>query len=347
MYLKLQKGTKDSQMLKINEMVLKLFEYLSTAKTLEKSELKKALGTDKEWLIRYYRGLEKKLSEFMEEPLAERRKIYSVLQKDMQFVQYRDDETFRFGEEALTEGQLKKVQAVMEHLYEQLFYNAKIQVDGTVFSYMDFKSSLFDNNSNTVCPACLGYWDDLSVTGEVDHYLPKAKYPALIFQPENLTVICSECNGTVMKGTLNPLRNTDLTEIFLPYFREAEKETEIFIAGDGGERRMEMKPKSSITSMSKVQKRIENLDKLFHLHERWSKRMNNYIKREMTYLKSVERSEVEKQLKEEADKKMTQAKVHKELLLDAVCMEFLNGRGKEAFIEEWRRRQEEERKMNT
>lgn len=343
MYLKLQRGTMEGQMLEINKLILRIFEYLSTAGRLNRKSFEKALGTDGKWLMRYYKGLSSKLTGLMKEPLAERQKIYQALKKDMQFESYININSFCFLEKNLSEEQLNKVKDLIVHLYEQLFYKGKTQALGVSFSYHDFKEGLFVNNTELVCPACLGYRDNLKETGEVDHYLPKAKYPALTFHPINLAVICDECNGTSIKGECDPLENADLTEVYLPYLRAAEDETQLAVVGVGGMRKMVMLPRYP---SHKVEKRIENLDKLFHLSKRWTKRMENCFEKEMIYLKVLDSEiEVEQELISVARKQKLQAATRKDILVDAACMEFLCGRGKDAVIDEWKRRKEEKRKM--
>jgi hypothetical protein len=66
-----------------------------------------------------------------------------------------------------------------------------------VFNREKFIEEFHDaNNDLRVCPLCDGY----PTNEQVDHFYPKADYPALSCHPLNLIPICGECNGTTNKG---------------------------------------------------------------------------------------------------------------------------------------------------
>jgi len=61
---------------------------------------------------------------------------------------------------------------------------------------------------------------DGDVYSEIEHYLPKSRYPHLACHPFNLLPICSSCNR--LKGSVDPLQGRtgnrhDLEDILLPY----------------------------------------------------------------------------------------------------------------------------------
>ena len=66
--------------------------------------------------------------------------------------------------------------------------------------------------SATNCPSC----GDVGVTRTLDHYLPKANYPALSVCPYNLMPACRDCNTD--KG--NPVPKSAFEQLINPYFDE-------------------------------------------------------------------------------------------------------------------------------
>lgn len=345
MYLKLQQGTMGKEMEEINKLIRKLFHYITSAEKPDRETLNTALGKDGSWLMRHYGGLESRLLALMEEDLDEKRKIEDILNHDMEFEHRINDSSFCFQEKLLSQKQTEKIRNLLLFLYDSLFYKGKTQAFGKRFSYGDFKKGLFRYNRATVCPACLEYQNDLEARGEVDHYLPKAKYPALIFHPCNLAAICTECNDIRVKKDEDVLEKRNLTEVYFPYLRAAESETTFVIKGKGGKFHVRLEPKASLPTQQ-VEKRIAGLEQLFHLEERWSKRADHFIEREMDYLETIEdRAEVEQYLKGEARKQRIQSDRNKEVLIEAACLAFLCERGREALIDDWNRRKEERRSL--
>lgn len=89
----------------------------------------------------------------------------------------------------------------------------------TSFSRQNFLEAFAAENQELhVCAAC-----DESSAAEIDHYLPKSRYPHLACHPFNLIPICPLCNNK--KSSADPLRGPAgaqrrLGDILLPY-REA------------------------------------------------------------------------------------------------------------------------------
>lgn len=346
MYLKLQKGSMEPQMREMCELVLRIFKYLSTAKKLNCNSFRKALKPDGEWLMAYYQDIFPMLKELIQETQAERQKIYQALQSDMQFEKAMNNNSFAMAEKNLLANQRQKVKALILYLYENLFYNGKAQVKGVPLSYHAFKEGMFNNNSKTVCPACLAHKHNLNKEGDVDHYLPKVKYPGLIFHPLNLAVLCKDCNSRTLKGEKDPLQYSNLTEIYFPYLRAAEEETKLAVVGTGGNYKMTILPTVSPAQEAMVKKRIENLDNLFKLKERWTESINDCIDEEAISLKKYNTWEEAKQaLEEDILDTKDKAVDHKHRLIDVACLEFMYGDGIDIIKDDWQRRQEEKKKM--
>jgi hypothetical protein len=94
------------------------------------------------------------------------------------------------------------------------------------FGRQAFLQALTDaNNDLYVCAVCdeSGYYTIVegNIRTDIDHYLPKSRYPHFACHPYNLIPICKACNQ-VVKGTKDPLEapgggRLSLHEIYLPY----------------------------------------------------------------------------------------------------------------------------------
>jgi 5-methylcytosine-specific restriction endonuclease McrA len=97
--------------------------------------------------------------------------------------------------------------------------------DASAFRRQDFLSAFQNENPALyVCPICDE--SDYSTTAEgsiktdIEHYLPKSRYPHLACHPFNLLPICGRCNA--LKGSTDPLKGRSqnrrsLEDILLPY----------------------------------------------------------------------------------------------------------------------------------
>lgn len=338
-------------MREMNRLVLEIFRYLSAAGRLNKKAFEAALPAGDRWLMGYYGGLLPKLQSLMKEPRDQRQFIYEVMKHDMEFDRHMEDRDFQFREKELSLDQTKKVKSLVLHLYEKLFYKGTTQAFKRQFSYREFKEGLFLGNRKNVCPACLGYQNDLKEYGEADHYLPKARYPGLIFHPANLAVICGECNGLRVKGEKDALEQGNLTEVYFPYLRAAEEEAKLSVLGEGGKRYLGLVPVGAQAGVGKqindpVTKRIENLEQLFRLRERWESFLPDCIAEQAACLRDLDDSaQAERELREEARRIGLKAAEQKYLLPQEACLEFLCGSGLEVILEESRRRREEKQKL--
>lgn len=70
------------------------------------------------------------------------------------------------------------------------------------YRHQEIRSSL-ENETHNKCAYCETYIKPASF-GDVEHFLPKAKYPNDIFKWENLTLACEVCNRTHKKEHDNP-----------------------------------------------------------------------------------------------------------------------------------------------
>lgn len=355
MYLKLKQGSKESQMRKMNQLVLRIFEYAASSSVFDQKTFEQFLGTDGAWMVGKYQSREKlcqKMAALFAEPISMRQKLYNAIEHDMEYDKHIGDAGFVFAEDAL-EPQLKAAaKDFILYLYENLFQKEKFQAQGQMMEFHEFRDSLFEQNEFPVCPACLAMRSDLKSAGQVDHYFPKKEYPACIFHPANLAVICEACNSAGVKGQKNILAGNNLTEIYLPYLRAAEEETElkvqrVEVQGEGGrkweELRMRMVP---FIPNTLTEKRIQNLEELFHLSKRWTDYLHVILSEELDYLVELEEeAEVRDELYHEAKKRKIQAGKRKEMLLAAACASYLADEGLECVLADWRLRRQEKETM--
>ncbi len=131
-------------------------------------------------------------------------------------------------------------------------------------------------NDLNVCPLCDG---DLN-GAEIDHWLPEGKFPALSCFPKNLMPICHECNKPGRKHAKPPLslgQPRPFDDWFHPYERPAVGTYSIII-----ENGKEVKLRNHD---DQLQRRIDNLDKLIGLCDRWSEKYQQQIDDYLSQLK--------------------------------------------------------------
>jgi len=121
-----------------------------------------------------------------------------------------------------------------------------------------------------VCPVCVREILFDKGEGENDHYFPKSRYPALALHPYNLLPVCSDCNGLRYKSGKDPVAAADkgpgeLRTVYLPYLRSARKEVAFRVGEDC---KISLCPGPEGDRFT--QRRIDNLERLYELEERWS-----------------------------------------------------------------------------
>lgn len=353
MYLKIEQGSKEDYLRKINQLILKILEYAAKYEEFDKDEFIQFVEEDEVWSAKSYspgKSFYNRIKKLIDFPQEERENIYRVIQHDVEFDRHIEDPDFVFEEHQLSDEQKEAVNELILYLYNNPFRKGKFVFQKQTAGYREFKASLFERNSSSICPACLAFQTNLMDYGEVDHYFPKKSYPALIFHPMNLSVICGECNGTLVKGEKDIFEMSNLTELYIPYLRHAEEEVELRVRrGEENEedgkperlKKMMMVPRGSDAD-ELISKRIQNLDKLFDLSKRWTDRMYSIIKYELEDLKDEKlESEVQELLHNRAKDYKRQAAKNKSKLLEATTLTYMENEGKESFFAEWRKRQDE------
>lgn len=186
----------------------------------------------------------------------------------------------------------------LEAFYEVALQNGlPINADGHPgrgFDRRRFVETCQQENYGRVCPFCDG---DMNGP-QVDHWLPKSKYPALSCHPKNLVPVCHRCNSRECKGEKVPLDRESAQPFdnwFHPYERAAHGNFTVAVNGS----------RVSLSNNDPLQQtRLNNLDHLLKLTQRW---WEEYKSQKRNYLN---------QLAERARKKRVQPTVDE--ILDTV-----------------------------
>lgn len=128
----------------------------------------------------------------------------------------------------------------------------------------DFRLANFDR----VCCGCDG---DLDAGDEFDHWVGKAGHPCLAIHPENLVLLCHKCNyrGTKGEKPTYSVGATPFADWFHPWLRQAVGKFDVSIQANQA---------IPIALDAQDAQRIDNLDKLLRLTERWSIELDSQIK---------------------------------------------------------------------
>lgn len=172
------------------------------------------------------RSLIKPVVEYLVENPNARSHLEATFRNDFSFHEHNGDNTFLFNFSKLDDDLKKLLKTMMIFMYDNLVndgYSDSLMQDGTAFTRGDFILIWEEQNSSlNVCPACDGKAPDRQGgerKSDLDHYLPKSKYPLLALHPHNLVPICIECNQRI-KMEKNPIEHDNmelLTNSFLPY----------------------------------------------------------------------------------------------------------------------------------
>jgi len=145
---------------------------------------------------------------------------------------------------------------------------------GHNFDRSQFVEIFKKENFDRVCPFCDG---DMNGP-QVDHWLPKSKYPALSCHPKNLVPVCYRCNSRECKGEqcpITPANHRPFDDWFHPYERPAHANLTVNVTGS---------QVSLVNADPDQQTRLNNLDSLLKLTPRWSE---EYKRQASHYLRQL------------------------------------------------------------
>lgn len=208
-------------------------------------------------------------------PYIDRLRVYEAFQNDISFHCHIRDEKYQLSRlSGLPKAGGEVLKTICTELYKLASAGVPAQgpAKGTGFSSQLLREQFKKVNRSfgRVCPICIRENLFDAGEGEGDHYFPKFKYPALALHPDNLLPVCGSCNSPGIKGTKDPVDSRDagageLCTVFLPYLRAAWDEVELDVDAHC---RIMMRPKPG--SGGWTARRIENMDRLYRLCERWS-----------------------------------------------------------------------------
>lgn len=232
------------------------------------------------WLNRApkLRRLAQSIAQHLHEHPDERRQLSEAFNHDIEYRRHLEDPEYHFEFADLDKDLRDSLKEFMVYLYDNLgsgYSSALVQSDRP-FSRTELMK-LWDarNNDLRACPMCDGS-PPSSVNGkrlsDLDHFLPKTRYPFLSVHPSNLVPVCLECNQRI-KGEKDPLEingSIKLANSFHPYAeRPAHEQIEVtWECPDAGPLVVRIKePKAEEPSP-----RIASLNRLLALEERWAGR---------------------------------------------------------------------------
>ncbi|HJB45716.1 MAG TPA: hypothetical protein H9713_03255 [Candidatus Mediterraneibacter surreyensis] len=211
------------------------------------------------------------IEELFELPYIERTVLCEAFENDSEFKDHINDASYSFRR--IPENENKVLSNLCNALYDEVRSGLPAG-NKTEFNVRLLQTQFAQTNGalGRVCPVCVRELVFPLGEGEVDHYFPRKKYPALALHPYNLLPICSDCNGVRMKHMKSPFEASDrgpgeLRNVYLPYLRAARPEIEFKVSGDES-RRILMRPVPGADGYAG--RRIENMERLYHLGERWS-----------------------------------------------------------------------------
>lgn len=278
MFLPVKRAECSKVLNRIMDMVQVILDYSIQALVREwnEEELTELVDEDLRALFN-----KKKITEDMKAlfqlPYMERLKVEQAFSGDREFMNHIEDREYRLHLRQGAKNRQEKPMEVLNRLCNDLYDSIRDGLPGKkeAFSAFILQTDYESVNGEygMVCPVCMKENLFSEGEGEVDHYFPRKKYPALALHPFNLLPICSDCNGSRRKHTKNPVDSRDigpgeLLTVFLPYLRPGMDETEFHVSEDA-RRYIVMEPKEKGDGYAK--RRIDNMERLFMLGSRWSK----------------------------------------------------------------------------
>lgn len=116
------------------------------------------------------------------------KKEYCLLQNN-EFISQANDQNYNLFQESIENSEFETFKQKMVNLYNDKFSNKKYKVR----EYYDEIKLISPNN---ICPYCLK-----REVRNLDHFLPKTKYPSLSISDANLIPSCSDCNHDKLNST--------------------------------------------------------------------------------------------------------------------------------------------------
>ena len=148
------------------------------------------------------------IEELFELPYIERTVLCEAFENDSEFKDHINDASYSFRR--IPENENKVLSNLCNALYDEVRSGLPAG-NKTEFNVRLLQTQFAQTNGalGRVCPVCVRELVFPLGEGEVDHYFPRKKYPALALHPYNLLPICSDCNGVRMKHMKSPFEASD------------------------------------------------------------------------------------------------------------------------------------------
>ena len=268
---------------------------------------------------------------------TEQTEIYNAIVNDFDYISG-DRTKFDFSVKKLPRNEREIVHDIFFYFYNEKFGKAcgieLNNIDESGINKTQLKNHFFLANDfvNHVCPVCLSQMSIGKRETHLEHYLPKSIYPALIFHPFNLYYACNSCNTVYKKAKDTLLNGISLNQIFIPYLEPAVDFTEIIIERANMTDIVKLKAKDKNTA---TQNRIDNLNRLFELEERWSSNIECYYGQfRCSYKdKSITRDELKEKLSEQTNYLVARSREFPEKYIESVYMKWIYTRQLDAFYD--------------
>lgn len=251
--------------------------------TLE--SLRAGFGT---WLSRKHKVIlsrVRRLQELKQENRNVFDRLLTVVQNDLRFSSS-DRATFEFMWQTLP----GDVQEVVGGLFLDLYDTLLGEGDFRVWRYGEYgkcgKSEVVgffreeQPHMVNLCPACDGFntpyiLDVPRGHDDLDHYLPKGKYPLLAVSPDNIVPVCLPCNSCFKVGRdpIEGLAKGALEYVYTPYARAAVDEVSLEFELRVNDPYPYLSQLVSISSDTRAVERTRRLNSTLELDKRWRQQL--------------------------------------------------------------------------
>ncbi len=208
------------------------------------------------WLLAPRQDVKDAIEAIARLPLVMRKELHRVFANDARVFLDVNQAVFVFESATLPPKAFSAGHDFMKSLYESVLsdrgfpYSGSHPISGTArLTRHVFEEEFHAANGRLlVCPACLieelpriVYKDGRPISSNTaDHFFPKVKVPILAVYPDNLAVVCYQCNSsfkaTEWPGIPNPSKNSknsvNLQELWIPYHRHGIDEINLDFVPD-------------------------------------------------------------------------------------------------------------------
>jgi hypothetical protein len=281
MFLRLNGHSSHSELEKINQFIAKLVEYAAVDKrvSFEQEPFRLAYPQDSRWLLNHPTFI-KAMDTIYLLKAKQRKDALIAIRHDCQFYEHTlHGRDYYFEYPQLHEKTQNAVGELYKFFYSQFSGGIRLSfIDGGVLDRATYKKHYWATNPIMlkICPVCLNK-SRAELEQEVEHYFPKGArfFPMLMLHPYNLYFACATCNQKY-KGETIPLANTqdNLLTTYLPFHTAPENELAFLFSRNAKGDCIKIVP--SNPKASYMNEKIQNLNRLFHLEERWTWDLEGY-----------------------------------------------------------------------